>query len=418
MGEREWLGTVGAFYDAVAGEASWDDAGECLKRVVQAQTATLWVGDPAAGRVETLYRSGIPDSAVAPYVKHFHALDPWVAALSARPGHGERLQVWLGPEVVPLAAYDRGEFYRDYARDIGLYHVVGAVLPLGGGTNIAPLGLHRPEDAEPFGEAERHALTTVLPHLHGALRLRQRLGEAVTGFVALDALPFAVFIVDVALRVVFANVVAERLAADRDGVRFTRAGPHPGDPIHLTAVKPCEALALAALVQATVLRGTPARGLRLARAALSDALPLAALVAPLPARLAPPGQVLETARLPGHVAKLALVLIRDLASPTPLPARLVQMFGLTAAEAETATALAGGTTAEMVAATRRVSVETVRTQIRAILVKTGASSLRHLERLFASLPAALETAETGHSTRGGKLLTHSGDAAKKRRVVG
>jgi hypothetical protein len=45
----------------------------------------------------------------------------------------------------------------------------------------------------------------------------------------------------------------------------------------------------------------------------------------------------------------------------------------------------GGATKEMVAASRGARVTTVRTQVRGVLAKTGASNLRDLERILATL---------------------------------
>jgi DNA-binding CsgD family transcriptional regulator len=107
--------------------------------------------------------------------------------------------------------------------------------------------------------------------------------------------------------------------------------------------------------------------------------PLAVLVAPLPTRLHP-----ATALAPS----LALVLITDPADGPILAAQaLQQLFALTAAETGVAQALVVGRSAEEIAIERGVSLPTVRTQIRQILEKTGASHLRDLVRLLAGLPA-------------------------------
>jgi DNA-binding NarL/FixJ family response regulator len=110
---------------------------------------------------------------------------------------------------------------------------------------------------------------------------------------------------------------------------------------------------------------------------------LAALVMPLPKRLAdaPGGDM-------GRTANRALVLLREIA-PRPATAPRVELlrglFGLTRAEAEVARALSGGATKRAVADARGLREVTVRTQVRAILEKTGAANLRDLERMLAGL---------------------------------
>ncbi len=50
--------------------------------------------------------------------------------------------------------------------------------------------------------------------------------------------------------------------------------------------------------------------------------------------------------------------------------------------------LSGGVTAEDVARRRRVSLDTVRTQVRTVLRKTNAANLRDFERILAMLTAS------------------------------
>lgn len=68
-------------------------------------------------------------------------------------------------------------------------------------------------------------------------------------------------------------------------------------------------------------------------------------------------------------------------------ANLTQLFGLTLAESRLAHALAKGNSAEQYAQLNGLSQATVRSQIRAILQKTGEDNLQNLLRLLVALPA-------------------------------
>jgi DNA-binding CsgD family transcriptional regulator len=149
--------------------------------------------------------------------------------------------------------------------------------------------------------------------------------------------------------IVFANATAEALA--RSDERLRLGGRLSG----LGAAQPLEAQALRGLVYA-VTHGGAGGMLRVTRRTQP---PLAVLVAPLPTRLHP-----VTVLAPA----LALVLITAPADGPGLAASaLQQLFGLTAAEASVALALAAGHSAEKIAAERAVSLPTVRTQLRQIL---------------------------------------------------
>jgi len=310
-------------YDAATGGASWQQVGNGLKQAVGARTASLWFGDPAAGRVEILYTESMPDEAGADYSRHFYAKDPWVGAFSnalAQMPEGFVPDVALGHELLPLDAYRRGEFYQDFARQLGLYHLVAATYPLGA-DGIMPLGLHRPEGTEPFGEVERHILRRAMPHLHHAVRIKLRLAGGVAapsqelGTAALEAFAVGAIIVDASLRVVHANAAAQALARPDGPLRLRQAGPVPSQ-LHLEAVSRADAARLGRLCRAVALRASLGGGLCLTDEDGPDGARLALLVTPLAARFLPRrwGAARE-----GMLAGYALVLVRDLARLPQVP---------------------------------------------------------------------------------------------------
>lgn len=71
----------------------------------------------------------------------------------------------------------------------------------------------------------------------------------------------------------------------------------------------------------------------------------------------------------------------------PSAANLAALFDLSPAESRLAQALAGGLSAEGYAQQQQLSLATVRSQIRAILMKSGEDNLQSLLRLLAALPA-------------------------------
>jgi DNA-binding CsgD family transcriptional regulator len=64
---------------------------------------------------------------------------------------------------------------------------------------------------------------------------------------------------------------------------------------------------------------------------------------------------------------------------------LTAAFGLTAAEAQVAVAVAGGKSRDAIAAMRGVSMETLRAQLRSVYQKTGCSRETQLALLVRSL---------------------------------
>jgi DNA-binding NarL/FixJ family response regulator len=84
------------------------------------------------------------------------------------------------------------------------------------------------------------------------------------------------------------------------------------------------------------------------------------------------------------VTHTVVLFFRDL-SETNLPSAdlLCALFNLTKTEAAVGLALLGGNSAESVSRLRNVSLETIRSQIRVILRKSGANNLRDFERIVS-----------------------------------
>jgi DNA-binding CsgD family transcriptional regulator/PAS domain-containing protein len=365
MSQESLHSCITALYDAAMDTRAWQGLGARLAAVLDAQTMGRWVEDH--DQIRELVAT-VPAEALAVYQQYSHALDLYATA-AARP---PQLTALLGHELVPPQVVRASEYSHDYGVPFGVCHVMGATAPLHtGASTMLGMAVHRPHDAPAFMDVERQRLDILLPHLPRALPLRQRLGglEAQTGFAALEALALGVVIATADGAIVFANAAAEALVRRDEGLQF--GGRRSG----LGAVQPLEAQALRGLVDA-VTHGGVGGMLRVTRRTQP---PLAVLVAPLPTRLHP-----ATALAPS----LALVLITDPADGPMLAAQaLQQLFGVTVAEADVALALVAGHSAAEIAAERRVSVPTVRTQIRQILTKTGALHLRHLTRLLSGLPA-------------------------------
>jgi DNA-binding CsgD family transcriptional regulator/PAS domain-containing protein len=379
--ENDLADCVGAIYEAAANGGSWENVGARLRRLTGAQRAQLRIAD----RDGAWHNVMMPrDESDAIYLAYYHPLNPY--QIQARRDFAEARTlhigtVRLGPELVPDQTFLRSEYYCDFARHHERRHLLAGLV---GVTEVMPLGLFRANDAKPFGIEERRILQMVLPHLQRAVELRARLGQEFrAGWAtraALDAFPISVAIVDAGLRIHFANQAARKdLAAADFGLRALRSGPHAGSGVYLAAAAKDDAAALRRLVASAVSGGSGGSTRVLNR----DMSSCAVLVSPAPQGLSS-DQAMPNGS--GGAEKLAMVAIRDLGRAASPPAEMLcDVFGLSRAEADVATALSGGASAEDVALQRNVSLATVRSQIRSILGKSGTENLRDFERSMASL---------------------------------
>jgi PAS domain-containing protein/DNA-binding CsgD family transcriptional regulator len=381
------LALTDLIYDAASGGTPWASVGRGLERLVNAGSAALMAGDFGAGTHEILYHAAIPPAAVAAYQQHYRSVDLWTnraarAAASLPPGRIPR--VWTSGHLVPDSEFLRSEFYNDFGRRHGLRYVVGTVVHLGA-AGVMPIGLHRPDGAPPFDPQDARLLQAVLPHLRRALQLRHQLrpaqATASATQAALDGLPVGAIVVDAEGQVMLANLAAEAIAASQGGIQLVQSrGSARGRRLALSACHNEETAKLLELIRRTASCGASGGALRAWNRLRTHAV--AVFVSPLPRRLADA----ESGPV-GCVPGRALVLLRDLqaAKIPPAAGLLRELFGLTAHEAEVARALYGGVTKEAVAAARGLRATTIKTQVDAILAKTGAANLRDLERLLGSL---------------------------------
>jgi DNA-binding CsgD family transcriptional regulator len=186
-----------------------------------------------------------------------------------------------------------------------------------------------------------------------------RTPAAALPLATLDALEEGVAVYDTACRQVHANAALRRLAAAQDGFERHRCG----------AVLPAASAAL--------------RQLRLALAAAASGTPAGVAV---PRAYGTPPFLVRCAPVPGHPGWVVLRVADPEARYRPPPLSFLRgAFGLTEAEAAVAAALCAGKTLTDHALSRGVSIHTVRTQLRALLQKTGAERQSDLISLLTAL---------------------------------
>lgn len=192
--------------------------------------------------------------------------------------------------------------------------------------------------------------------------LDERVALVVEGL--LDARPHPALLLAPCLTLLACNGAARRLA-----VQAGLPSPAPGQPFRLR--HGAETAQLGAL----------------AAGATSKAAPLAMRVATGCAEEPDLYCILEGLRLWPERPALLLSIHPRRAAPGIAAGTLMGLFGLTSAEAAIAIALASGEAAEEIAARRRRSQATVRTQIRAVLRKTDCASVLDMAMLLTRLRA-------------------------------
>ena len=265
------------------------------------------------------------------------------------------------------------EFFRRFGDDS--VHCFGAVFR--GQSNVFTMGLHRADRAGAFDAAEVARLQDLVPHIQRAMTVRERLamaeGVGAAHRETLDQMSVALVRLDRDGRAAFLNAAAEELVRSGDGLSMHHRRLYAHDASAQAALDH-------AIRQAAKGAGRQAGGLSAPRRWRPGVLRIV---------VSPSGPERD-----GSV----LVLIDDPDAPRPdLAAVMSQVFGLTAAEAILAEALTQGLTPEEFAQSRAISLNTVRTQVRALLAKTGRRRLTEVVMDLARV-AAMATRSTRDAT--------------------
>ncbi|MBN9506751.1 MAG: helix-turn-helix transcriptional regulator [Altererythrobacter sp.] len=369
-------GLIGRFYEAAADDTLWTGIAAEISDTLESTSAVLKLhgADDDIRVLEHTDNLRVADREQS-WAENWHRQDLWVER-SARFGVG---RIVTDHDLVSPSEQRGSGFYQEWLRALDIFHMVGAVFPGSDGA-LGVLGIHRPERAGAYADADRHKVSILLPHLQRAFWLGGQFAKAAAhralAAETLSRIDAAVFAVDARCRIVSANARAEALL--RAGIPlFSERGR-----LRLAdgALDQCMTRQVRACVQ-TAQGHAAAIGaaLTISRA---ERLPLTMIVAPLPpSGLSGPA---ATAR------PLALVMVRDPEASTLATDCLRDLFGFTRMEAIIAADLAGGLSLDAVAKRRGIGGATVRSHLKRILTKTGTHRQAQAVALIARSVAGLD----------------------------
>lgn len=351
---------IAEIYRAGAGAVTWDDA----LNVVCSEAG--WLGGQmisinfATGSVQYSHAAGVPPEAELAYYRRYHAYDPRVPLAVQRP-----VGDWFYDEDdISEAVAESNPFYQDLLIPVGgRYSAVTKLLEKDG--QIAAVGFLAKRERGGFDATERALLTRLSFHLREATALYERTRHlreaAAVGLQLIHRLPRPALVLGTGGTLVLSN--------DRAAEWLSQSGPialkggvlvgtdETTDRQIRESLRRCFDHEENGAKEVIKLRPRSARGVT--ALSLTPFVPNASLFA-----FGAEKRVL----LEAHCTE---------DSGDPDVALWSATFDLTLAEAQVAALMAEGRSAEQIAEKRQVSIGTVRTQIKALLEKTG--SERQLE---------------------------------------
>ncbi|MBV6416415.1 MAG: hypothetical protein CMLOHMNK_00976 [Steroidobacteraceae bacterium] len=361
-------------YAGVIETPPWQGFLREIRRHTDSKTTLVMLSPPGSAAVSLIsVIGGQPEVNIA-YRDQLFALDPFV--------HLPEGRVTTLHEFVGAAALERNDYYRQFmCTRWGVGYVLGTDVRTAAGFT-ACLRLCRGVESRNF-EADTYRLVeTLVPHLRQAIEIFDRLHglrvEEIEFHDALDQLAVASFLLDSQLRVVQPNSCAASLLAAGEGMMVRNGRLVLSDGNAQQQLK-------AILERARVASGPPEGGPTclpevIVIARKTGAPPLALAVRPLrsPAELRA-----------DHVPVVAVYASAGGPQGMVPPATVRQLLGVTPAEAELATRLAGGATIDEAARDLRISRATARTQLYSIFRKAGVRRQSELIALIAQTAARL-----------------------------
>jgi DNA-binding CsgD family transcriptional regulator/PAS domain-containing protein len=372
---------IEALYDAALNPTDWPRAAQMFARAFDTESCAIFQLNLAQGSSGIVGITGNFDAkAISDYEAYYHQKD-LVAIRMAQSGTG---QAMLSTDVVRESEFLDSEIFVDFARPmrLGFYWAVGGVIQVEQHVKGA-IGIHRPRNTPAFEAEDKRRLALLLPHLSRAMLLQRRL-EGLTQdhqivVDALEKLSVGMIAVDAQEAVLFANPTAERLL--RAGLGLTcRHG-------YLGATDPAKEAELRRLIQQAGLAslGKPSEAGGVLALSRPEGRPLSLLVCPLR-----PHALTLGASVPA-----ALLIFGDPdASPATSTQALIELYGLTPAEARLMAALVDGERLEDYADRQQISINTARTQSKQVFAKTGHGRQADLIREVLANPALRMTTRT------------------------
>ena len=343
---------VDGLYEAAAEPALWRSALHQLSMATGAVGAILHV-NATGGSPAFVHSQGLDESFAEFLRDGWHLRNETVRRFDAL-GQG-RLPVQTEASLFSADEYMRDPMHMEFLRPNGFGWFAGMEAIQSPRGNLT-VSLQRSWKDEPFSKREVAALVSMLPHLRRVAHLALAVGTARAEGVldSFSLLSVAAFLLDPSGRVCRLNDRAERLlGTDLSVVERRLAGRRPAVTAALAA------LAGRLVSGGPILDGDLPRAVRVPR---TGGYGLIVYGAPLVGRAR---DVFDSA--------VAVVVALDLdANRTRSVLHLELTWGLTRAEAETAMALASGLSLHEVAVRRGVGLETVRSQVKSVGVKTGA----------------------------------------------
>lgn len=324
---------------------------------------------------------GITQEHVDQYVQKYYAEDVWKIAFAERNMYITG-NVMLGDELIPRAQLLASKFYKEcLSRNKNMVQLMtGIVFGMDSTTSVPAIcsffrGSHHPD----FAQENIARMRLLLPHLSRSLGVMQRLQSAeltvATSLAALNRLSSGVLLIDSLGKVAFANLAAQRVLKNEDGLGVCQRNNTESFGSLISRNTECNKAINAALNNQPY--NTP-------HFSKCVTVPRTSGLSSYTLQFSALGEHTEFGA--GRGTYSSIIFISDDTQEVEIdPVLLKSAYGLTPAETRVALALLRSTSAQDVADQLGTSTNTVRSQIKQIYTKLGVDSRTRFVKLMLGL---------------------------------
>lgn len=364
------LSLVEEIYESSLDPVRWTDVLDKLSGFVGAIGADLYIS--RADVPPFVSFTGISDDLMHDYLTHFHDQNERVKAIARKP-EGATVTDY---DVVTRAEMARSPYYQEFLSKNGYGLFIGCS-SLNRRDESALFGIHYARGVDAYRKEHFRRLQLVMPHVRRAAQLQNGLKTSIAKearmAAVIDTISSGLVLLDRNRKIVHLNLAAERLLTKKTGAFITNQ--------RVRLVQPDLDRRLQRITFDAIRRHVDTRdgGSALLVRSEHSSYPLSIVVFPLPLRVC----------LEDSVGAILVITEPFARVPTIALDIIMAVFGLTAAEARLAMALANGETVKSYARRIGRSVETVRDQLKTTMAKTGANRQAGLVRLVLNTIGSL-----------------------------
>lgn len=369
---------INQIYEAVSSPNLWKQCLEGVASVINAKSAMLGLDDAKTQCNLTSLRYGMAHDAIAE-MQAFRDKDPWVKCLL----NIDTNRFLFNEQFLPQKYYFASEFFNDFGQRHDIYHTAAIYLKREHNQALR-LSFQRGKSQHAYGTKETEYLNRLLPHFKHAVSLSARFFESplTTSYLSpIKNSEDAIFILDSHCRLQYLNMLAENMLKQSHIVQFQnnhlRFKCPPANAIKTTirSVTRADQIINMPPSNAFIINvdesNTNKTYLIEVNRFSNHREQMTENLLPQTAHFSRPN-----VRLNKNYAILTIKQLFHTLDTTKK--RLKQLFNLTNTEVEIACLIANGLSSSDIAKRRSRSIETIRTQLKQIILKMNVKSVNQL----------------------------------------